>query len=102
MVCVWPPHTSISLYWRPGSHRAMIFAASACAVSASRNSSTKRIVGLLFDLRVLQRGKLVLVGLPDALQERQRRGGLGLVDLGQREPDVDQDPLAGLRRIVGE
>ena len=34
MVCVCPPHTSISLYWRPGWHSAAIFAASACAISA--------------------------------------------------------------------
>src|SRR5215510_13459318 len=44
IVWVCPPHTSISLYWRPGSHSAAIFAASAWAFSASRNSSTNRIV----------------------------------------------------------
>jgi hypothetical protein len=42
MVWVWPPHTSMNLYWRPGWHRAAIWAASAWAFSASRNSSTKR------------------------------------------------------------
>src|SRR5580692_6378652 len=99
MVWVCPPHTSMSLYWRPGSHRAAIFAASACALSASRNSSTNRIAALLFDPRVLQGGQLVLVGLADPLQEGQRGRGLVLVDLGQGEPDVDQHPLAGLRRV---
>src|SRR5581483_348495 len=36
----------------------------------------------------------VVVGLADPLQERQRGGRLLLVDLRQREPDVDQHPVA--------
>src|SRR5580658_8061389 len=113
MVWVCPPHTSISLYWRPGSHSAAIFAASARALSASRNSSTNRIVRTLlfdqrsfdqrlFDQRCPQRGDLVVVGLPDALEEFHRGRRLPLVDLGQGEADVDQHPFAGYRRIVDE
>src|SRR3984885_3205569 len=102
MVWVCPPHTSMILYCRPGSQSAVIFADSACALSASRNSSTNRIGQLLFDPRVLQGGQLVLVGLADSLQEGQCRRGLVLVDLGQGEPDVDEHPLAGLGRIIGE
>src|ERR1700722_4325872 len=101
MVWVCPPHTSMSLYWRPGSHRAAIFAASAWALSASRNSSTNRMVctllpreKALFDQGVAQRRDLVFVGLADAFQELHGRRGLGFVDLGQGEADVDQHPLA--------
>src|SRR5258708_27468284 len=104
MVWVCPPHTSISLYWRLGSHSAAIFAASAWALSASRNSSTNRIMPtlLLFDHGCLQRRELVLVGLPDALEVLQGRGRLLLVDLRQGEADVDQHPFARGRRVVGE
>src|ERR687895_173478 len=73
MVWVWPPHTSMNVYCRPGSHRAAIWAASAWAFSASRNSSTKRTLGLL-----------------------------PLVDLGQGEADVDQHPVARLQLLVLE
>src|SRR6516225_9109472 len=105
MVWVCPPHTSISLYWRPGSHSAAIFAASARALSASRNSSTNRIMPtllLLLDQGCLQRRDLVLVGLPDALEELHGRGRLLLVDLRQGEADVDQHPFARYRRVVGK
>src|SRR5579875_2171559 len=89
MVWVWPPHTSMILYRRPGSASAAIFAASAWAFSASRNSSTNLIVTTLpsLDLRFGQRGELV---------------GIGLVDLRQREADVDEHPVAGLRRGIRE
>src|SRR5919108_1362180 len=101
MVWVWPPHTSISLYCRPGSHRPAIWAASAWAFSASRNSSTKRTAAApLLDLGLGQRGQLVGVGLADALQELQGRPGLVLVDLGQGEADVDEDPVAGPQRLL--
>src|SRR4051794_33696588 len=103
MVWVCPPHTSMNLYWRPGSHSAAIFAASARALSASRNSSTKRIVRtLLLDQRLAQCRDLVLIRLADALEELHGRGRLGLVDLGQGEADVDQHPLARLGRVIGQ
>src|SRR4029079_13973855 len=104
MWCVCPTPPSISVYWRPGSHSAAIFAASAWALSASRNSSTNRIVPtlLLLDHGCLQRRALVLVSLPGALEELHGRGRLLLLDLGQGEADVDQHPLAGGRRVVGE
>src|SRR5579872_453970 len=102
MVCVCPPHTSISLYWRPGSHSAVIFADSACAVSASRNSSTNRMTAPLFDPRVGQRRELVVVGLADPLQELHGGGRLGLIDLRQREADMDEHPFAGLGRVIGQ
>src|SRR6516164_1964048 len=103
MVWVCPPHTSMSLYCRPGSHSAAILAASARALSASRNSSTNRIIRpLLFDQRLAQRGDLVLIGLPDALEELHRRRRLGFVDLRQGEADMDEHPLTRLGRVVGE
>src|SRR5918999_4476826 len=102
MVWVWPPHTSMNLYCRPGSHRAAIWAASAWAFSASRNSSTKRTLGLLplLDLGVGQGGQLVRVGLADPLEEVESGLGLLLVDLGEGEADVDQDPVARLQLLV--
>src|SRR5918996_2255139 len=104
MVWVWPPHTSMNLYWRPGSHRAAIWAASAWAFSASRNSSTKRTLGLLplLDLGVGQGGQLVGVGLADPLEKIEGGLGLLLVDLGQGEADVDQHPVARLQLLVLE
>src|SRR5829696_232500 len=104
MVWVWPPHTSMNLYWRPGSHRAAIWAASAWAFSASRNSSTKRTLRLLslVDPGVGQRGQLVGVGLADPLEEVEGGLGLLLVDLGKGEADVDQHPVAGLQLLVLE
>src|SRR5690606_30681029 len=42
MVWVWPPHTSMNRYWRPGSHSCAIRAASPRAFAASRYSSTNR------------------------------------------------------------
>src|SRR6266516_5727695 len=102
MVCVCPPHTSMNLYWRPGSHSSVIRAARACALSASRNSSTNRMAPPLLDPRFGEGGELVGVGLPDALQELQRGRGLAFVDLGQGEADVDEHPLTGLGQVVGE
>src|SRR4051794_36659047 len=101
MVWVWPPHTSMNLYSRPGSHRAAIIDASAWALSASRYSSTNLIAApSSLDPGFHQGVQLVLVGLADALQELQRRLGLGLVDLAEREADVDQDPVAWLDDLV--
>src|SRR5919106_6522434 len=104
MVWVWPPHTSMNLYCRPGSHRAAIWAASAWAFSASRNSSTKRTLGLLplLDPGVGQGGQLVGVGLADPLEEVEGGLGLLLVDLGQGEADVDQHPVARRQLLVLE
>src|SRR5689334_1435777 len=100
MVWVWPPHTSMNLYRRPGSHRPAIFAASARALSASRNSSTNRIAALLQDLGVAEGRDLVLVRLADALEELHGRPRLVLVDLGEREADVDQHPVARPHRLL--
>src|SRR6202035_4956752 len=93
MVCVCPPHTSISLYCRPGSHSSAIFAARACALSAERNSSTKRITA-----------PSTRFGMAAGLPVRPRKPGrcLSLVDLGQREAHVNEDPFAGLGQVVGE
>src|SRR6266516_1855950 len=102
MVCVCPPHTSMNLYWRPGSHSSVIRAARACALSASRNSSTNRMAPPLLDPRFGEGGELVGVGLPDSLQELQRGRGLAFVDLGQGEADVDEHPLTRLRQVVRE
>src|SRR5215831_19167515 len=102
MVWVWPPHTSMSLYCRPGSHSATILAASACALSASRNSSTNRIVRPSYSISDCRSAAIVLVGLPDPLEEFQGRRRLGFVDLRQGEANMDQHPLTRLRRIVGE
>src|ERR1700722_6143337 len=102
MVCVCPPHTSISLYCRPGSHSPAIFAARARALSAERNSSTKRILPPLLDLGSLEGFQFVRVGLAYPLQELQRGRGLSLVNLGQREAHVDEHPLARLGRVVVE
>src|SRR5712672_2996390 len=102
MVCVCPPHTSMSLYCRPGSHSPAIFAARARALSAERNSSTKRITAPLLDLGCLEGFQLVRVGLADALQELQRGRCLSLVDLGQGEAHMDEHPLAGLGQVVGQ
>src|SRR5579875_3546892 len=93
----------MNLYWRPGSHNAAILAASACALSASRNSSTNRMFHApLLDAGFCQRFQFVRVGLADALQELKGGRGLALVDLRQGEADVDQDPFAGLGRVVRE
>src|SRR4029450_13624810 len=101
MVWVLPPHTSMNLYWRPGWHSAAIWAASAWAVSASRNSSTKGTPPPpLFDHRLLQGLELVGVRLADPLQEFQGGLGLVLVDLGEREADVDEDPVARLDDLI--
>src|SRR6266545_3050797 len=94
MVWVWPPHTSMSLYCLPGWQRPAILAASAWAFSASRNSSTKRTAFPLLDLGLRQGDQLVGVGLADPLQELECGLGLVLVDLGEREADVDQHPVA--------
>src|ERR1044072_5102735 len=102
MVWVCPPHTSMNLYSRPGSHRLVILADSARAFSASRNSSTNFMATPSDDLRVAQRGDLVVVGLPDAFQEVH--GGLRLrfVYFGQCEPDVDQHPVTRLDALLGD
>src|SRR4029450_2516419 len=105
MVWVWPPHTSMNLYWRPGSHRAAVLAASAWAVSASRDSAAThpaaqpppRALLSLLDLGVGQGGQLVGVGLADPLEEVEGGLGLLLVDLGQGEGDGDQHPVAPLQ-----
>src|SRR5690606_22381954 len=109
MVWVWPPHTSMNRYWRPGSHSRAIRAASARAFAASRYSSTNRTRPPLGDaaLELLDAGvpqgvQLVGVRLTDAGQETQRRPGLRLIQLGHREPDVDQDPVTRPRRLVGQ
>src|SRR5579885_2784048 len=73
----------MNLYCRPGSHSEAIRAASARAVSASRNSSTKRIPASF-----LRRPSSIDAGFG------QRGGRLLFVDLRQREPDVDQHPVA--------
>src|ERR1700754_5327409 len=91
----------MNLYSRPGSHRLVILADSARALSASRNSSTNRMRRLLNDLGVAQRRDLVVVGLTDALEELHRGPRLRFVDLGQREPDVDEHPVAGLDALLG-
>src|SRR5258705_892342 len=96
MVCVWPPQTSMNLYSRPGSHNSAIRADSACALSASRYSSTKRIGGLLFDGGCLQCSELLGVGVANVFQELQRRHRLGFVYFGQSEADVNQDPVTRL------
>src|SRR5215467_11576279 len=57
---------------------------------------------LSFDPGFGQRLEFVGVGLADALQELQRRRRLFLVDLGQGEADMNQHPLTGLGRVVGE
>src|SRR5437773_9513931 len=68
---------------------------SARAFSASRNSSTNRMQPPpLLDGGVGQRGQLLVVGLADALQELEGGGRLLLVDLGEGEADVNQDPIA--------
>src|SRR4051794_30092599 len=102
MVCVWPPQTSMNLYRRPGSHSSVILADRARAFSASRNSSTYLIPAPLVDLRRGQRRHLVGVRLADAGEEGQRGRRLLLVDLRQREADVDEDPVAGYGRVVGQ
>src|ERR1700742_5019700 len=102
MVWVWPPHTSMNLYWRPGQHSAAILADSAWALSASRNSSTNFMTAPLLDPGFGERFQLVGVGLADPFQERQGGRGLGLIDLGQGEADVDQHPLARDRRGGGQ
>src|SRR3954469_21850398 len=94
MVWVCPPHTSMNLYCRPGSQREAMRADSARAFSASRNSSTNRMQPPLLDRGAGQGGQLLVVGLADALQELEGGGRLLLVDLGEGEADVDQNPIA--------
>src|SRR5882757_7576514 len=101
MVWVCPPHTSMNLYCRPGSHSSAIRADSTRAFSASRNSSTNLIDrSSLAQVGLGERDELVGVGLAHALEHPDRMGRLRLVDLGQGEPDVDQDPVAGLQLLV--
>src|SRR5919108_237893 len=95
-----PSQGTTNLYWRPGSHRPAILAASAWALSASRNSSTKRTGNPLFDLGLGEGGELVGVRLADPLEELQRGPGFVLVDLGQGEADVDEHPVARLQRLA--
>src|ERR1700730_2880200 len=102
MVWVCPPHTSMNLYCRSGSHSAAIRVDNAWAKSPSRYSSTKRIRILLSDGGCRQGGQLLGVGVADVLQEPQSGLGLGFVDFGQCEPDMDQDPVAGLEVLVLE
>ena len=49
---------------------------------------------------VAQLGELLLVLRAHALEQRAGRARLVLVDLRDREADVDQDPVAGLDRLV--
>src|SRR5919107_1334852 len=107
MVWVWPPHTSMNRYARPGSHSSAIRADRASARWASRNSSTKRILCSLVDRgrslvdgRFGERAQLVRVGLAHTVEVGQRCGRLLLVDLRHGEADVDQHPVA--RRDVVE
>src|SRR6266545_6171355 len=100
MVWVWPPHTSMNLYCRPGSHSEAIRAASALALSASRNSSTKRTQPPLLDPGFLQGRQLVGVGLADALQEVEGGPGLVLVDLRHGEAHVDQHPVPRVQLLA--
>src|SRR5258705_11934205 len=102
MVCVWPPQTSMILYSRPGSHNSAIRADSACALAASRYSSTKRIGRLLVDGGCLQCSELLGVGVADVFQELQRRHRLGFVYFGQSKADVDQDPVTRLDVVLLE
>src|SRR2546422_5605166 len=86
----------MNLYWCPGSQRAAIWAASARALSASRNSSTKRMSPPLLDHRSGQCGQLVVIGLADALQEGKGGRRLLLVDLGEGEAHMDEHPVPRL------
>jgi len=56
----------------------------------------------LVDTRVTEGGELVVVGLPNPFKEFHRGSGLLFIYFGQCEPYVDEHPLAGRRRVVGE
>src|SRR5687768_7525008 len=99
MVWVCPPHTSMNLYWRPGSHCDAMRALRARALAASRNSSTYFMPPSFFD-RLVQQAQLLVVGVADGFEELEGGAGLLLVDLRHGEPDVDEHPVTRLHALV--
>src|SRR5205807_4620518 len=68
--------------------------------SASRDLNfIQKTSSHLVDARLFELVDLVRVGLPQPLEHPQRLHRLLLVDLAEREPDVDQDVVAHLRRL---
>src|ERR1700742_1955700 len=109
MVCVWPPHTSMNLNcppcWEaPSPARRSMAPNSFRAAAGSRNSSTNFISlppaqTYSYDGRGVEGFHLGGVGVAELLDGRQREQRLGFVDLGHREPDVDQHPVVRLRVV---
>src|SRR4029453_14976286 len=56
--------------------------------------------GWAFDHARLELLGLLLLVLPHPLEQTQGGAGLLLVDLGDRETNVDQDPIAGYRPLA--
>src|ERR1700728_4918626 len=101
MVWVWPPHTSMNLKWSgPLPAKCSMAASSLRAAAGSRNSSTNFIIVPLHNRRRGEGFDFGGVGLTQLLDSGQGEQRLGLVDLGHREPDMDQYPVVGLRHIA--
>src|SRR5690242_18160414 len=92
----------MNAYRRPGSQFAAMRAASARAVPASRNSSTKRILFSSADVGARERVELVRVRLAEPGQHLQGRRRLDLVDARHGEANVDEHPGTGLRLVLGQ
>src|SRR5262249_17904355 len=84
--------TSMNAYRRPGSQLAAMWADSRRAVSASRNSSTKRILLSSADIGAGQGVELIRVRLTEPGQHLQRGRRLELVDARHGETHVQDEP----------
>src|SRR5271156_28599 len=101
MVWVCPPHTSMNLKWSgPLPAKCSMAASSLRAAAGSRNSSTNFIFVPLDNRRRVEGFNFGGVGLAQLLDSGQGEQCLGLVDLGHREPDMDQHPVVGLRHVA--
>src|SRR4051812_40426376 len=102
MVWVCPPHTSMNLY-SSSPARSVIDFTRARAAAGSRNSSTNFISVLVSDDRGGGEGvKFVVVGLTHLLDRVEGEVGFALIDLGHREPDVDEHPVAVDHVLLGK
>src|ERR1700741_2914603 len=102
MVWVCPPHTSMNLKWSPPvPARCSMATSSLRAAAGSRNSSTNFITRFPSNYgRRVEGFHLGGVGVTEFLDGGQGEQRLRLVDLGHREPDMDQYPFVRLGHVV--
>src|SRR5690242_13469198 len=101
MVWVCPPHTSMNLNSSsPAS--SVIDLTRARAAAGSRNSSTNLMSSLSSDFGIVERVDLLLIVFAHLLHLIKGQGGLAFVDLGHREPDMNQHPVTDAQIVIGE